>query len=99
MEGIAQDTKNTTQVKLEDIMDSGISSFRDLRVWQQGIELVKEIYRITKDFPKEEQEGLASGLVVTLEKISCFYVVLNSIGMNQSFGDHLVKQRAFVRTS
>ncbi|MCK4810139.1 MAG: four helix bundle protein [Candidatus Omnitrophica bacterium] len=34
--------------------------FRDLRVWKKGIELVKEIYKTTKSFPKEEQYGLSS---------------------------------------
>lgn len=41
-------------------MEEKIRTFRDLRVWQKGIVLVKEIYKITKDFPKEEQYGLIS---------------------------------------
>ena len=41
-------------------MEEKIRTFRDLRVWQKGITLVKEIYKITKDFPKEEQYGLTS---------------------------------------
>lgn len=36
-------------------METKIKTFRDLMVWQKGIELVKEVYRITKDFPREEQ--------------------------------------------
>jgi four helix bundle protein len=43
-------------------MDEKIRTFRDLRVWQQGIELVKAIYGTTKGFPKEEQYGLISQL-------------------------------------
>jgi len=39
-------------------MEDKIRSFRDLKVWQKGIELVKEIYKTTKSFPKEEQYGL-----------------------------------------
>lgn len=31
-----------------------IESFKDLFVWQKGIELVNEIYKLTKHFPKEE---------------------------------------------
>ncbi|MBL7151286.1 MAG: four helix bundle protein [Candidatus Omnitrophica bacterium] len=34
-------------------------SFKDLIVWQKAYRLVLEIYRITKDFPKEETYGLA----------------------------------------
>jgi len=41
-------------------MEDKIRTFRDLRVWQKGIEMVKEVYKITKDFPKEEQYGLSS---------------------------------------
>jgi len=59
-EEATQGMKNMNEVKLEEIIDSGINSFRDLRVWQKGIELVKEIYKITRYFPKEEQDGLAS---------------------------------------
>jgi four helix bundle protein len=36
--------------------------FQDLRVWQKGMELVKEIYRLTKSFPKDEQYGMTSQL-------------------------------------
>jgi four helix bundle protein len=37
-----------------------INSFRDLRVWQSGMELVIQIYRLTQSFPREEQYGLTS---------------------------------------
>lgn len=37
-----------------------IKSFIDLKVWQEGHHLVIEIYRITKNFPKEELFGLTS---------------------------------------
>ncbi len=37
-----------------------IESFKDLIVWQKGIELVNEIYKVTKPFPKEEMYGLSS---------------------------------------
>jgi len=37
-----------------------ISSFRDLRVWQQGVDLVEQVYRISQSFPKHEIYGLSS---------------------------------------
>jgi four helix bundle protein len=37
-----------------------INSFRDLRVWQAGMDLVVAIYRLTRAFPSEEQYGLSS---------------------------------------
>jgi four helix bundle protein len=35
-----------------------ITSFRDLRVWQAGMELVEQIYRLTAAFPRAELYGL-----------------------------------------
>jgi four helix bundle protein len=35
-------------------------SFRDLIVWQKAHEFVLQVYRMTKQFPKEEIYGLAS---------------------------------------
>ena len=37
-----------------------INSFRDLRVWQAGMDLVTHVYRLTQSFPREEQYGLTS---------------------------------------
>ena len=37
-----------------------IKSFTDLNAWKKSHELVIGIYRITKQFPKEEQFGLTS---------------------------------------
>jgi four helix bundle protein len=37
-----------------------IKSFRDLRVWQAGIELVRSVYELTSKFPRSETYGLAS---------------------------------------
>jgi four helix bundle protein len=41
-------------------MSKPISSFRDLVVWQKGMALVTEIYRLSQRFPKDELYGLAS---------------------------------------
>jgi four helix bundle protein len=37
-----------------------IKSYKDLIVWQKSIDLVLEIYRITKMFPKEEIYGITN---------------------------------------
>ncbi len=39
-----------------------IKDFYDLDVWKKGHELVLEIYKITKDFPKEEKFGIIDQL-------------------------------------
>jgi len=33
---------------------------KDLEIWKEGIKLVTEIYKLTKDFPDEELYGLTS---------------------------------------
>ncbi len=35
-----------------------LNSYKDLIVWQKSIKLVKEIYKITSQFPKNELYGL-----------------------------------------
>src|SRR6516225_1078377 len=37
-----------------------VRGYKDLLVWQKGIHLAKEIYRITQTFPNEEKFGLVS---------------------------------------
>jgi len=37
-----------------------VNNFKDLIVWQKSIELTKEIYLITKNFPQDEKYGLIS---------------------------------------
>src|ERR1700693_1677632 len=36
------------------------SSFQDLRIWQESMDLTVEIYRATSDFPRHETYGLVS---------------------------------------
>ena len=37
-----------------------VRTFRDLEVWQRGMEVAREIYRLTRQFPREELFGLTS---------------------------------------
>jgi four helix bundle protein len=41
-------------------METRIRSFRDLNIWQSGINLVKNVYKQTSGFPKEEVYALTS---------------------------------------
>ena len=38
------------------------SSFKDLRVWQEGMKFVVEVYRATAQFPRHELYGLSQQL-------------------------------------
>jgi four helix bundle protein len=37
-----------------------IRNFRDLDVWKKGIEIVKDVYKTTSGFPKQEFYGLTN---------------------------------------
>ena len=41
-------------------MEGKIKNFKDLRIWQLGIDIVKNRYQITQHFPKNEMFGLIS---------------------------------------
>ena len=39
-----------------------IKSYKDLNIWKRSIEVVEDVYKTTKNFPKEEIYGLTSQL-------------------------------------
>jgi len=41
-------------------MNRKITNFRDLDVWQKGIEIVKDVYTTVEGFPRQEVFGLTS---------------------------------------
>ena len=41
-------------------MENKIKNFKDLKIWQKGIELAKLVYQITDSFPSEETYGIVS---------------------------------------
>lgn len=42
--------------------DSSIRNYRDLTVWQRGMEITVQVYEVTKQFPDDERFGLTSQL-------------------------------------
>jgi four helix bundle protein len=42
------------------LSDPAINSYRDLRVWQDGMALAESCYRLTRDFPREELFAMSS---------------------------------------
>lgn len=68
-------------------METKITKFVDLRVWQKSRDLVLEIYSITKNFPKEELYGLTSWL-----RRSLSYVGANVVeGFHSSTAKELIE--------
>jgi four helix bundle protein len=43
-----------------DTGENAISSYRDLKVWQEGMTLAQTCYELTRTFPREEAFGMTS---------------------------------------
>lgn len=43
-------------------MNDKVRNYRDLEVWQKGIDLAKDIYQLTYKFPESEKYGLSDQL-------------------------------------
>jgi four helix bundle protein len=41
-------------------LEKKIENFKDLKIWQKGIELAKAIYKVTDSFPAKETYGIVS---------------------------------------
>ncbi len=41
---------------------SGVNTYKELLIWQKGIKIVVLVYKLTKDFPKDEIYALTSQL-------------------------------------
>jgi four helix bundle protein len=51
------------------MVDSAIHSYRDLKVWQQAMELAKVCYVLTRQFPKDELFGMTSQIRRTASSV------------------------------
>ncbi len=64
-----------------------------LVVWQKAHELVLNIYKITKDFPKDEQFGLASQIKRAAVSVPCNIVEGKARGSNKDYKRFLLIAR------
>ena len=39
-----------------------MNSYRELKVWQLGMDVTEQVYQFTREFPKHEMYGLVSQL-------------------------------------
>ena len=59
--------------------------FQKLEIWQESVDIVKEVYKITNDFPKEEKYSLASQLQRAAVSISLNIAEGRGCGTNKEF--------------
>lgn len=52
-------------------MNNPPRSYKDLLVWQKGIELAKIVYRLTKTYPSEEKFGLVAQIRRAAVSVPC----------------------------
>lgn len=67
-----------------------LSNYRELRVWQNGMELVRRVYRLTKTFPKQEAFGLSSQLQRAAVSIPANLAEGHTRGTTKEFLRHVV---------
>lgn len=73
-------------------MASEVRSYRDLKVWQKGIELAKAVYALIRKFPKYETYGLADQLRRSVVSVS------SNIAEGQA-RQHTAEFRQFLHTA
>ncbi len=70
------------------------STFKDLRVWQMGMELVFDVYRVTKPFPRDEVYGLSSQMRRAAVSIPSNIAEGKGLRTDAKFGRFLYHARA-----
>ena len=67
--------------------NSKIRSYRDLKVWEKGMQLVKDTYQLTASFPDSEKFGLVSQMRRC--SVSIPSNIAEGRGKNKYFSNHL----------
>jgi four helix bundle protein len=60
-------------------------NFRSLKVWQLGMQLVEEVYRLSQRFPKQEAYGLGSQIQRAAVSIPANIAEGHAIGSSKDF--------------
>ena len=69
------------------------SSYRDLRIWQEAIDLALTVYRMTTSFPKHELYGLTSQMRRAAVSIPSNIAEGKGRGSDRDFGRFLFQAR------
>lgn len=64
-------------------------NFRDLKVWQLGMRLAEEVYRLSQQFPKHETYGLGSQIQRAAVSIPANIAEGHAIGSTKDFARFL----------
>ena len=64
-------------------------NFRDLRVWQLGMQLAEEVYQLSREFPRHEVYGLGSQIQRAAVSIPANIAEGHAIGSTKDFARFL----------
>ena len=64
-------------------------NFRDLKVWQLGMQLAEEVYHLSQQFPKHEMYGLGSQIQRAAVSIPANIAEGHAIGSTKDFARFL----------
>jgi len=67
----------------------GSKDFRELRVWQLGMQLAEEVYGLSQQFPKHETYGLSSQIQRAVVSIPANVAEGHAMGSTKNFLRHL----------
>ena len=68
-------------------------SYKKLKVWQEAMELVKEVYELTKSFPREEMYGLISQMRRAVISVASNIAEGSQRVSDKDFGNFLLMSR------
>ncbi|HVT89854.1 MAG TPA: four helix bundle protein [Tepidisphaeraceae bacterium] len=63
--------------------------YRELIAWQKAMDIVEEVYRVTKSFPREEQYGLTNQVRRAAVSIPSNIAEGQGRGVSREFAHHL----------
>ena len=64
-------------------------NFRDLKVWQLGMQLAEEVYHLSQQFPKHETYGLGSQMQRAAVSVPANIAEGHAIGSTKDFAPRL----------
>jgi four helix bundle protein len=64
-------------------------NFRSLKVWQLGMEIVEDVYRLSRQFPKQEVYGLCSQIQRAAVSIPANIAEGHAMGSSKEFSRFL----------
>jgi four helix bundle protein len=64
-------------------------SFRSLKVWQLGMQIVEEVYRLSRQFPKHETYGICSQIQRAAVSIPANIAEGHAMGSSKEFSRFL----------